>query len=222
MLDVLQARMGRRVRALDLGCGPGSLSLRILRRFPTARVTAVDYDPVVRQIGEGALGTFGGRLDWVDAKLGRSGWTDALPRSRYDAAVSTTALHWLTPTALARLYRDLARLLRPGGVFLNGDYLPWGSRHPVLDDLASRVLKVRSPHRGGRNEWGAWSRWWREARRVPALRAAFEEHDRRSASHPHRRDLTLDLHVRLLRVAGFRWTAVVWQDFENRVLLAVR
>jgi len=222
MLDVLEATIGRRFTALDLGSGPGSLSARMLRRFPAARVVAVDYDPVVRRIGEGALGTAGGRLSWVDAKLGRPGWTDSLPRKRYDAAVSTTALHWLTPKELARLYEDLARIVRRGGVFLNGDYLPWRGRERDLAALGSKVLKIRFPRGRGKLEWGAWRRWWKEARRVPALQAAFQEHDRRSASHPHRTDLTLDLHVRRLREAGFRSIAVVWQDLENRVLFARR
>jgi len=222
MLDLLEAELGRRFHAIDLGSGPGSLSVRILRRFPGSRVTAVDYDPVVRCIGEGALGSMGGRLVWVDAKLGAAGWADSLPRRRYDAAVSTTALHWLTPAELTRLYSDLARCLRRGGVFLNGDYLPWGNGDPRLASLGSKILKVRFPRGGGSKEWGAWRQWWEAARRVPALKSAFVEHDRRSAAHPHRADLTLDLHVRKLKAAGFRTVATIWQDFENRVLFARR
>ncbi len=222
MLDLLEAGLGRRFTVLDLGSGPGSLSQRILHRFPAARAVAVDYDPVVRRIGEGALGTLGGRLTWVDAKLGQPGWSRSLPRPRFDAAVSTTALHWLTPADLARLYGDLGRILRPGGMFLNGDYLPSGRREPHLDRLERSVVKIRFPRKRAGAEWGAWARWWDDARRVPALRAEFREHDRRSASHPKRTDLTLDYHVRRLRAAGFRTVAVVWQDLANRVLYARR
>jgi SAM-dependent methyltransferase len=221
MLDVLEAQCGRRFTVLDLGSGPGSLSARILRRFPAARVTAVDYDPVVRRIGEGAYGTFGGRLTWVDAKLGAPRWSRSLPRPHYDAAVSTTALHWLTPAQLGRLYSDLARLLGRRGVFLNGDYLPWGSDEPELSRLGARVLKARFPRSRSRVEWGEWKKWWRDARKVPALREAFAEHDRREAGHPSRSQMPLSGHVRRLRAAGFRTIAVVWQDFENRVLYAV-
>lgn len=222
MLDVLEATLGRRFTALDLGSGPGSLSARILRRFPSARVVAVDYDPVVRRIGEGALGTVGGRLTWVDAKLGSPGWSERLPGRRYDAAVSTTALHWLTAAALTRLYRDLGRLVRPGGTFLDGDQLGWGKSERELARLAERVRASRSSHARSAARWGGWRRWWRDARRVPALRAAFAEHDRRGASHPDRTDLSLDQHVRRLRAAGFRTVATVWQDQENRVLFARR
>ncbi len=224
MMDVLEARLGRRFTVLDLGSGPGSFSARILRRFPAARSVAVDYDPVVRRIGQEALGDFAGRLTWVDAKLGAPGWRSALPIRRFDAAVSTTALHWLAPAQLGRLYRDLARLLRPGGVFLNGDHLAWDRSDRDLARLGRSVIDVylrrrRTPRR---EEWADWKEWWESARRSPDLREEFREHDRRNAGHPKEQDLPLSGHIRRLRTAGFRTAAVVWQVFENRVLFAVR
>lgn len=226
MLDLLEARLGTRFRALDLGSGPGSLSARILRRFPSARVVAVDFDPVVLRVGEGALGSHGGQLEWIRAKLGEPGWVDSLPRRKYDAALSSTALHWLRPPELTRLYLDLSRLVRKGGVFLNGDHLPWGASEPQLASLGSSILRLRFPHEPPTKKRTAWRRWWEDARRVPALESAFLQHDRlygrRWGSRPPRADLSMNFHVRQLKRAGFRRVTTVWQDFENRVLYAVR
>ncbi|HTZ61093.1 MAG TPA: class I SAM-dependent methyltransferase [Thermoplasmata archaeon] len=224
MMDVLEAQLGRRFTVLDLGAGPGSFSARILRRFPAARSFAVDYDPVVRRIGQGALGTFGGRLTWVDAKLGAPGWRSALPSRRFDAAVSTTALHWLTPAQLSRLYSDLGRAIRPRGVFLNGDYLPWEPAQRDLRRIGAGTVRIFLRRRQIRRakEWQAWREWWVDARKDPALADAFAEHDRREAGHPKEREVTLAQHVRRLRAAGFRTTDVVWQILENRVLLGIR
>lgn len=222
MFDVLEATMPRKFTALDLGSGPGSLSLRLLRRFPGARVVAVDYDPVTRRIGQGALGTMGGRLTWVDAKLGAPGWADLLPRGKVDAAVSTTALHWLLPKDLRSLYRDLGRRVRARGVFLNGDHLPWGRDDPGLARLADRVLKVRLKGKPLDKEWTAWRDWWDAAEKIPALRPYFAERKRRSAHHPKHGDTTLALHEEALRRGGFREVAVLWQDITNRILYARR
>src|ERR1043165_2040528 len=41
---------------LDLACGPGAISQRLLNRFPAASSFAVDLDPVLLAIGQGALG----------------------------------------------------------------------------------------------------------------------------------------------------------------------
>jgi SAM-dependent methyltransferase len=222
MLDVLEATVGGSARVLDLGSGPGSLSSRMLERFPRVQVVAVDYDPVVLRIGQGALGSYGGRLTWVDTKIGGRDWTDQLPAGKFDAAVSTTALHWLPPGSLRRVYRDLGRLIRPDGVVMNGDRLPWGPDEPRLQRLAERVRKVRVKRAGRRPDWGAWRRWWREAARVPALRERFVEQRRRQAQHPKETALPLKAQIGALRRGGFRTVAVVWQNIEDRVLFAQR
>jgi len=222
MLDVLAATQPARFTALDLGCGPGPLSVRLLRRFPRARAVAIDHDPVVLAVGRGAWGSFGGRLRWVDADLGRPGWAKELPVRRCDAAVSTTALHWLTDRALGRFYRELARALRPGGVFLNGDRLPWGSDRPDLARLAEQVRRVRT--RGAKldDEWAGWRAWWAAAEADPALGSLFPERERRQSQHPQHGDARLSTHLRALRRAGFRRADVLWRDLENCVLYARR
>lgn len=222
MFDVVEASVGRRFLALDLGSGPGSLSVRLLRRFPRARCVAIDYDPVSLRVGQGALGTVRGRLRWVDAKLGSPGWTDRLPRGRYDAVLSTTALHWLTPPDLRRLYRDLYGRMRTGGVFLNGDHLPWGIEHRRFSRLAESVREIRFRGRSLGSEWGAWTKWWKDAERVPELKPLFRLREERQAQHPKHSDLPLEFHAKALRKAGFREVGVVWQDIENRVLAALR
>ena len=223
MFRALDASVPRRFTALDLGCGPGSLSVRLFRAFPRARVVAVDYDPVSLRVGQGALGNFGGRLTWVDAKLGAPGWTDRLPRGKFDAALSTTALHWLTEPTLRALYRDLGQTIRRGGVFLNGDHLPWDERSKGLSQLARRVVERRWGKLSTGAEWSAWKAWWDAAEKVPALGPFFEERARRAAEHPHhQKEVPLPVHEDALRRAGFRETGVIWQDLSNRVLYARR
>ena len=221
IVDVVEAALPRRARVLDLGAGPGPLAARILDRCPGFRVVAVDVDPVVLRIGREHLGDRGGRLTWVRADLARPGWASALPRGRFDAAVSSTALHWLRRRELPALYGGLATALRPGGLFLDGDHLPWQDAR--LDALARRIA-VRRRRRAGRGAWGvAWERWWQRAARRPELRAEFEERRRRFASsHPVEERVPLEAHLRALRRAGFASADIVWQEFGDRVLLAVR
>jgi SAM-dependent methyltransferase len=128
MFDALAEVLPTSFVALDLACGPGSISQRLLTRFPDAQAIAVDIDPVMLAIGRGALGTVDGRLRWIEADLASPGWLEALGETQIDAVLSTTALHWLEPAPLGRRYHDLARLLRPGGLFLNGDH--WLSAQP--------------------------------------------------------------------------------------------
>src|SRR2546425_501786 len=140
MFDALAELLPASFVALDLGCGPGSMTQRLLARFPDARAIAVDIDPVLLAIGRGALGTVDGRLRWVAADLASPDWLEALGTTHVDAVLSSTALHWIEPEPLVRLYGDLASLLRRGGLLLNGDHLAFGPTLPTLARLSQRAL----------------------------------------------------------------------------------
>ena len=222
MLYVLSGTIPSRARILDLGCGTGSLSERVLARFPRARVVAVDYDPVLLQIGRTGLGNAGGRLTWVDADLRTSDWATALPRGRFDAAVTSTAMHWLTTAELGRLYRILGRTIRPGGIFLNADHIASGRSTPRLRKILGRAARERGkahpPPPGER-----WSDWWGSVLADPSFAVEAKLH-RARFPRAHRRTQTADLpgHVNQLRRAGFREVGVVWSRGQNRIVAAVR
>jgi SAM-dependent methyltransferase len=215
------ALVGRRPRVLDLGCGTGAVAERVLAGLPGARVVAVDYDPVLLKIARTGLGTLGGRVTWVDTDLRAANWTRALPAGRYDAAVSSTALHWLTAVQLGRMYQALARRIRPGGVFLNADSLHFGARAPRLARAGRRLAERPSATR--RAGWNAWTKFWEDIEHDPDL---TEEVSLRHLRYPHEHSgtPTPDLlgHARLLRRAGFREVALVYSRGESRVLAAVR
>src|ERR671939_58021 len=64
MFDVLESLMPAEFVALDLACGPGAISQRLLKRFPQARCIAVDLDSFLLTIGRQTLGDMEGRLRW--------------------------------------------------------------------------------------------------------------------------------------------------------------
>jgi SAM-dependent methyltransferase len=214
-------RADRAFRFLDVGCGTGALSERVLNRFPRAKGVGVDFDPVLMRLGRCALDRFDDRLDWVEADLREPEWWSRLPVQRFDAALSTTALHWLARSDLRRLYADLHRLLRPGGVFLNGDTLGF----PTSARLARRWAHVHRgvdlAHSSGRGE--GWREWWDAVLADPRLEEEAKLREERVPRHHERVPrVDLDAHRRLLGIAGFRETEVVWSHWENRLLLAVR
>jgi len=227
MLDVLRETMPRRPRILDLGCGTGSLSERVLRELPGARVWAVDFDPVLLRVGREGLGDMQGRLTWVETDLRRKGWGKVLPRLRFDAAVSTTALHWLTDAQLRALFRTLGRIVRPGGVVLNGDSMPFDyAGHAAAYPRISKVVRaVRASRPTARGPPGvlSWDEWWSDVEGLPALAREVAERRRR---YPHSHESvpspSASWQIAELGSAGFREAAVVWQRWTNRVLLAIR
>lgn len=223
MLGVVEALLPSDFVAIDLGCGPGAISQRLLARFPRARCVAIDMDPVMLAIGEGALGTCDGRLRWVDGDLASPAWRDIIGEASVDAALSTTALHWLPAPDLVRLYGELGALIRPGGVFINGDHMDFGADVPtiqrIMQDARDRAWSDASfAARGVETAEQWWEAFGREAGAAPLI----AERNRRLAAKTRPERTDYDAHTLALRDAGFREVATVWQSGTDRVLVAVR
>lgn len=199
---------------VDLGCGPGSLAGRLAARFPAARIIGVDSDPLLLALGRA---TYGDRVEFVDADLAGS-WLSHVP-DEIDAAVSTTALHWLDPEPLADVYRALAKRLRPGGVFVDGDHLTQGE--PALDTLAVHVRQGRAARAGvtGNEDWDAW---WRAVGSDTELASLLSERNDRAIAHHGSNRLSVAEHRALLLAAGFAAAGTVWQSGDDHVLVGIR
>jgi trans-aconitate methyltransferase len=224
MLDVLEELLPERFVAIDLASGPGSISQRLLNRFPQARCVAVDFDPVLLLLGQQALGDMEGRLRWVEADLRVPTWPDQLGEAQVDAVLSTTALHWLPAPLLVQLYHQLGKLVRPGGVVLNGDHLAFAPHLPTFNKVVEGVQNRRyATLSTEKTDAENWQTWWDALKREPGMEPLFAERERRFTNTTHHGNDTLaELHEAALRDAGFREVGVIWQQLNNRVVLAVR
>lgn len=104
---------------LDLGIGTGLEVERIYRRFPGAHVTGIDLSSIM-------LNTLRAK-PWIQGRnltlIHGSFLERDLGARCYDAVVSVMALHHWGCRVKGALYRRVFLALRPGGVFVNGDYV---------------------------------------------------------------------------------------------------
>ncbi|MEU5976740.1 class I SAM-dependent methyltransferase [Streptomyces sp. NPDC047315] len=226
ILDVTRWSLERaspeRPRIVDLGCGTGSLTVRLARALPDAEVVGVDADPMMLGLGEENVAGTGARLLLDD--LNSPDWPDRVaPGEPWDAAVSSTALHWLEAEDLAALYGMLAARIRPGGVFVDANNrMPEGS--PESRALARRVRDARA-ERAGKADREDWDSWWKAFLAAPELAELAREREQRAIAErafAPPLDLTLDEQADLLKSAGFRTVTTVWQCGDDSVLVALR
>lgn len=233
MFDILQSAFGEGFTVVDAACGPGSLSRRLLERFPAAKVIAVDADVMLLEMARVALAADGDRVRVVEADLSHASWSDrvreavvSLKAELPSALVSTTALHWLSPGHLAEFYGSAGELLLPGGIVLNGDHMRFDSRWPTLAKAAKSFRQRAEDEAVARGE-DDWAAWWERAEKVSRLAPLKRQRDVFfRAKTPKREtsgeDCPVDFHVAALRHAGFSEAGTAWQVLDNYVIFGRR
>jgi trans-aconitate methyltransferase len=217
MLDYAQALIAHGApRVLDLCCGNGALTRRVLGRFPAAVVTAVDWDPVHLEI---ARRTLPPEVEILEADVTAVGWTDGVEPGSLDLVVSATALHWLEREDLGRLYERLAALMAPGGLFLNADHFPLAE--PELARVGEELTEAWQETNFAQGE-ETHAGFHEAAAADPDLRAAAEVRVARFASHGKGDSRTQDaaFHQASLREAGFDEVGEVWRHRNDAILVA--
>jgi len=148
LLEELPSRL---LRVLDLGSGDGRLLGLVLTAAPAAHGVALDFSPpMLEQLHE----RFGsdGRVEIVAHDLAQP----LEDLGRFDAVVSSLAVHHLEDERKRQLYSEVLATLRPGGTFCNLDHVASPSigvhlrfqeaigRTPDDDDPSNRLLDVET------------------------------------------------------------------------------
>ena len=112
-------------RILELGCGTGELSFKLMKRCPSAQVVAVDYSPRMLQFAKQKIQAFGYADRWTGIEADFGNWandpTTAEIGTGFDACISSLAIHHLTDEMKLKLFGRIRTCLNPNGWFWNAD-----------------------------------------------------------------------------------------------------
>lgn len=116
------ARVGVRGRRLvDVACGTGRFLREVKHNFPRLAVTGIDMSPFYLAEARRALS------DWSGVSLAQGAAERLpLPDAAFDLATAVYLFHELPPSLRPRVAGEIARVLRPGGVFVLVDSLQLG------------------------------------------------------------------------------------------------
>jgi tRNA (cmo5U34)-methyltransferase len=182
----------RRFRVLELGVGTGTLTARLLARYPHAELVGLDLSRRMIALGRTKVRRFKDRATLLLGDL-----SDFPTDAPYDAVVSSLAVHHLEDRAKWELFRKVRRALTSGGYFGDADdHLP---EDPVFD---SRFAQVAQELMGSAKPV-ALQRVW---------------HDHEQFDHP----CALSDELAHLESAGFSHVDVPWRFFGQAVVWAYR
>jgi SAM-dependent methyltransferase len=155
LADRLAERMAGRagVEVLDVGAGAGVWSLALLERLPTARATAVDFEPVLPRYRQraAALG-LEARVHCVAGDYERADTGE--PR---DVALLANVLHLECAARARRLLARWADAVAPGGLLVIVDVLSRAGDEPGYAAYALHLgMRVRGAFPHHEPELRAW------------------------------------------------------------------
>jgi len=203
----------RRLRVLDVGCGPGDAGRAIHSRFPRARIDFVDRNEFFVALC-GAVN----RHDGIDGRtwvrdVSEPNWRRDLA-SDYDVVVAVNAVHWLSLAGAADLFGDIFQSLRSGGVVLLMEPAGAGPRFaPGFD-----AWRGEQP---GQHDHADWRRFWSRVNALVGHDYGFLG-DPSSGQGRIGDGLSVMQWVGLLGDAGFESIDVLLRDAEKVVLAGVR
>ena len=121
----MERRLPRNVETLlDLGCGTGLELDAILAKRPHIRVTGVDLcADMLEKLRQKHPQAETICADYFLYDLGES---------QFDAVVNFETLHHFTPAQKAGLYKKIHRALKPGGIYLQAEYVACCAEEELL------------------------------------------------------------------------------------------
>jgi ubiquinone/menaquinone biosynthesis C-methylase UbiE len=120
-------------QVLDLGCGTATLTILIKRTYPEVEIIGLDIDPKILEIARLKIKEAG-----MDIKLDQgSAFELPYPDNSFDRAVSSLVIHHLTHENKVRTFREIFRVLKPGGELHAADF---GKPQNVLMYLIARFF----------------------------------------------------------------------------------
>jgi ubiquinone/menaquinone biosynthesis C-methylase UbiE len=130
---VEQVATGRPTAVLEVGCGTGSLTVRLARALPSSSVTGLDPDSNVLTRARAKDPTSG--IDWIEGTA--VGLT--MPEHSFDRVVASLVLHHLTTGEKRAALAEAHRVLRPGGRLHVAD---WGAPQDAAMKAAFLALRA--------------------------------------------------------------------------------
>ncbi|MEA5505278.1 class I SAM-dependent methyltransferase [Halotia wernerae UHCC 0503] len=186
-------------RILELGCGTGEVSLKILNRFPDAQVIALDYSPRMLQFAQDKITAAGYQQQWTGIQADFGEWANNPEKlnigKEFDGCVSSLAIHHLQDEMKLQLFQRIARSLNQEGCFWNAD--------PILPESPT----LAEVYQAAREEWAV-----QQGTNLTEVRAKLGTSN--TQGHSSQDQLaTLDAQLQMLTTAGFKIVAVPWKYY---------
>ncbi|MDD3053793.1 MAG: class I SAM-dependent methyltransferase [Endomicrobiaceae bacterium] len=198
MIDALLSAISfdktQKINVLDLGCGTGNLSKRILDKYTNANIVCVDISQNMINIARQKLADYK-NVEFVVGDIEEIEFKD-----KYDLVVSSLVLHHLvTDDRKKNFYKRIFNMLNENGIFVNADVVIGTSKFLQDINISSWIKYMQKSC----SDEEIFSKWLK----------AYEQEDRPSK---------LIHQIEWLKEIGFHNVDIIWKYYNFAVFTGIK
>lgn len=182
------------IKMLDLGCGTGNVSLKMLDRFPKAEILCIDLSQKMLDIARNKLSKYKN----VSFEVGNI--ADFEFKNTYDVVLSSLAVHHLkTDEDKSNFYKMIFKILNKNGIFANADEILGENKYlqNINMNVWTEYMKQNFSERDVSEKW----------------LKAYESEDRPSK---------LMKQLEWMKNSGFKDVDVIWKYYNFAVFSGIK
>lgn len=161
--EILKSVNDRKAEALELGCGPGYTTYEVLRKVPNIRITSVDNESTMIKKAKYVLSEFIKESKVQLIEQDALEYLKNQKKNSFDVFFSAFTLHNLKKDYREELLKELHRVLKDKGIFVNADKYANNDPSEHLDDLNWQINNFNVYDKGGRADLKeVWTKHYKE------------------------------------------------------------
>jgi ubiquinone/menaquinone biosynthesis C-methylase UbiE len=142
-LDILKSEIATQPQdILDLGCSVGMSTFALQNTYPHAKLTGLDLSPYFLAVAHYQSQQHQKSISWVHAAAESTG----LPDASFDLVSIFLMCHELPQSATMQIFREVRRVLRPGGCLAIMDMNPQSEIYTKMPPYILTLLKSTEPY----------------------------------------------------------------------------
>ncbi|MBD1882113.1 class I SAM-dependent methyltransferase [Coleofasciculus sp. FACHB-T130] len=142
-LDILKNEIATQPQdILDLGCSVGMSTFALQDTYPQAKLTGLDLSPYFLAVAHYQSQQHQKSISWVHAAAESTG----LPDASFDLVSIFLMCHELPQSATMQIFREVRRVLRPGGCLAIMDMNPQSEIYTKMPPYILTLLKSTEPY----------------------------------------------------------------------------
>lgn len=194
LLNVIYFDKTQKINVLDLGCGTGNLSKRVLDKYPNANIVCVDISQNMINIARQKLADYK-NVEFVVGDIEEIEFKD-----KYDLVVSSLVLHHLlTDDIKKNFYKIIFNMLNENGIFVNADAVIGTSKFLQDVNISSWIKYMQKSC----SDEEIFSKWLK----------SYEQEDRPSK---------LIHQIEWLKEIGFHNVDIIWKYYNFAVFTGIK